>query len=179
MKPGRLLVLLIALTSAGLYVWPAQRTSQESASGIALAQSLLPTATPHMTWVLPSSATSPFYSKKDLLPDGPGQTRVISIPSLHPRCQSLFTNVRPMHALVDQVAHLKIWNDSGELIFNKDLNLYLGGTELHSPDCTSQTGYDLLSGPGHMYEVKVHYECCFSCYQTATPPPGTMTPPAP
>lgn len=179
MKTSKVLVLTMVISTSVFFIWPGRATKQNSVARSALAQSPLSTATPHMTCVMPNSATSPFWTRRGLMPDGPGQTRVISIPSIHPRCQSLFTNVRPMHALVDNVAHLKIWNESGELIFDNGLNLQLSGVELRSPDCTSQIGYELHSGIGHTYEVRVNYECCFSCYQTATPSPGTTTPPAP
>ena len=143
------------------------------------AQMQIPTATPHMTCILPNSIIETAWVLEGEIMDGPGQTRVITVPSIHPRCQSVASHSNPMFALVDNVVRLKIWNDDGVMVFNNDVNLFLHNNELTSPDCTSPDGYELHPRHNGRFEATIYYQCCYSCYQTATPTPGTATPPTP
>lgn len=172
-----LLISMVLCTM--IYVVSRGAPSHSLVISSAQAQVQLPTATPHMTCILPNSVVGPEWTLQGEISDGPGQTRVITIPSLHPRCQGVASNSNPMHALVDNQVRLKIWNRDKIQVFNNDVNLYLHHYELRSPDCTSTDGYELYPGHDGTYEVTINYQCCFSCYQTATPAPGTATPPIP
>lgn len=143
------------------------------------AQMSIPTATPHMTCLVENSVSARQYLVSGVLVNGPQQGNVIRIPSLHPACQDKASSVNPMHALVNNKAHLNMWDNNGNLIYDGDAGLHLGFQLLTGPDCTSQDGYIILAPFFGRYEARVSYQCCFSCYQTATPPPTTATPPTP
>lgn len=143
------------------------------------AQVSIPTATPHMTCLVENSASARQYLVSGELVNGPQQGNVIRIPSLHPACQDKASSVNPMHALVNNKAHLNMWDNNGNLIYDGDAALHLGFQLLTGPDCTSQDGYIIIAPFFGRYEAKISYQCCFSCYQTATPPPTTATPPTP
>lgn len=143
------------------------------------AQVGIPTATPHMTCLMENSASARQRLLSGDLVNGPEQGNVIRIPSLHPACQNQTSNTYPMHALVNNKAHLNIWDNNGNVIFDGDAALRLDDQVLSGPDCTSQDGYTILAPFFGHYEARVSYQCCFSCYQTATPGPATITPPTP
>lgn len=148
----------------------------QNSAPIVLAQSGLPTPTPHMTCLTSNDLTGNDWILEGTLVEGENQSNIIRVPNMQPICQGGGINVRPMHTLINHKANLVVNDRQGNELFRGEVTLRLNDVLLTGPDCTSQVGYSTLSPRFGHYELTVQYQCCFSCYQTATPPPSTATP---
>ena len=143
------------------------------------AQSIPPTATPHMTCLSGGSLMGNNWILEGLLVEGENQSNMIRVPNLQPICRGVALGPRSMHTLVNHKANLIVNDQQGNELFRGEVTLRLNDVLLVGPDCTSQVGYSAISPKFGRYELTVQYQCCFSCYQTATPPATTATPATP